>query len=690
MTVAKLGEVFLSAHGPIDWTLQGGVHPNRILIELTVEEAKRVRPGVPTVLTLGSETFHDVYPLSIRPTDSPHTAFVEVMDLRWVWPNKHIEKDFNVTRRTGNVTLLGSREEIAQAKPEQRYMPHSLRNEAVPWTAQAVLDWLLKQLPIPNGIYVVPSQADFPTVEIQDLFLNEPAHHALQRVLQHIPGAQVRVNPTGSVEIYFEHDQSEQDELNGLLVEVGEDYPRLVDLRHRSPVAYNVYFQCEQELRLDYAAGDNDEEEGATFARLTPQHAENLQLENVIPFQDPSGVIPASAIRKARTVGRGTWVSITEFLAYLSTQERPPAAPVLTQQLLRKHFLSNFSRLAQLYVIPTGDPDTLWAQRLHALAQHWRQTFRLVPAWRDRLLALYPHRVAVWDRETAQRAISLVHCNYLVRPSWRGFTVRRSQRRDQGWSVEAYAEGLNDADVAPFALSLIDPELMIFHIAPQVDAWHEADSVAPGTSTQIPSLSPSDLKEQQAAYRALWEWVELSISWKLSTVLTGVRATPNDLGRLYRVRIEASGLAKRFPAARHKAAAQGPELDIRVLPGLMTAKFRWEDSEGDRIRASFNPREAAFVDLSSLLLNRDQVEDVAQAMASRIYELHLTRVEGTFRTKMRDIRPTGSLTSVTHRLDTNGAMSSICTASLPVTPRDLWPFLGDSTRKAINQILYQQ
>jgi hypothetical protein len=387
-------------------------------------------------------------------------------------------------------------------------------------------------------------------------------------------------------------------------------------------------------------------------------------------------------------VGRGSWVTVDEMIAYLATQEKPASAPTLTQSLLRKHYLSNFSRLLQLFVIPTGDPDSLWAARIGLLQQHWRKTFRLVPQWRDRLLALFPHRVAVWDRETQQRAISLVHCNYITRPSWRGLTVKKSQRHDQGWTVRAYAESLDAAKAAPFTLRMIDPDLMIFHIEPQLDSWGESEAVAPGSTSQIPSLCPAEANQAAEAYRALWEWVPLDISWKLSTVLTGVRATPNSHRRLHRVRIEASQVAKKFPGAKHTFKARGPEMDIRVLPGLMTAKFMWKDEETDRIKGAFIKDTDVPVD--SLLLNKDHVDDVAQAMAARVSEMFLTRVEGDFRTRMKDLRPTGSLTAVTQRLEPDGRLSSICSATLPITPRDLFPVLDPSTRKYLLHVLYQQ
>jgi hypothetical protein len=667
---AKLGPVTLSAQEAVEWPLAGGIEPVRATLKLTRERAERVPLGQALDYALPHQTYRRVYALAVHPADTPHARTVELADRRWLWPSIHVLRDFNLRRETGEVTLLGRRVENAQPKAEVRYMRHSLRNETTPWKAREVLVEVLTALV--GGEFSVPSEV--PEVEIEDLSIDGPGDEALAQVLAFIPGANVRIDPDGRVAVFFSFDQSERQALSGLAVHVGGDYPVLVDLDHVRPSAYRVLFSTETELRFDYTT--------------STRQRDALILENVLPVPDVEATIGS------RTVGRGTWVTVDEYLDFLATQATPNGTAALTQADLRRDFLSGLQRVALNYTI-VGGIDPLWQQRLSALRQHWRQTFRITPEWRDRLLRVEPFRAAVFDRESGMRAASEVFCSYLVRPSWRGIGVKHPQRKDttHGWNVAglpSYGTPLADAYPAPFRLVLVDPQAMVLHCEPVVDPWHEADAIAPGTADadKMPVNRPGEVNRTKELNKALWEWVELAETWSLALVLTGSRATPNGSDRLHAETVEAGELNKFFKPA--PKASNGPVMELRISPGFMAAKYGWSDDNGEAIRGALL---AGGPLPPSALLNGTHVRNVAVAMAACVHELMLNRVEGNFAVDARaaaGLKPTGSIGQVTHSLAPDGKLQAWVSASLPERARNLMTFLPAGTRKAILRTLYQQ
>ena len=87
------------------------------------------------------------------------------------------------------------------------------------------------------------------------------------------------------------------------------------------------------------------------------------------------------------------------------------------------------------------------------------------------------------------------------------------------------------------------------------------------------------------------------------------------------------------------------------------------------------------------LLNPREIAAYARAAAARIYSSMLNRPEGHANFPAQAAVPEGSISTVEHRVSTNGAATTSIHISPQLAPRDLAEFLPPSIRRTITGAL---
>jgi hypothetical protein len=310
----------------------------------------------------------------------------------------------------------------------------------------------------------------------------------------------------------------------------------------------------------------------------------------------------------------------------------------------------------------------------------------------SRLASIRPVRTAVISPNLGARASSPVYSDYMMRPSHKGFSVTSGASAPAGVAVRGYADVISSsAAPAPVHIRPVNPEAGIFELVPkQTDAKGFYEGVflgypdtssnnlgnpAAGMPTQ--SLGAAGLGAgpvTKLAFALGWDWVDLEADWKFSTVMSVVPNSPNDNRRLYKVEVTANELGE--------PDALGPPVEVRVYPGVTSARFAWLDSEADtivpRIRGETEGWPSQFV-------NRRAVEEVAKASALRVYEVFRDRPWGSMMVDAEaagPLEPVGMIDRVSSIMD-GGATRTRIDFGLVRQPADIWRYLDGTTRRAL-------
>jgi hypothetical protein len=607
--------------------------------------------------------------ISVMSGSTPMTRSVLVADKRWLWRRKHIARSYNVRRRTGqtaniNPKKAGQKSEIPLIKPVITYTEWSLNN-GKPWTPQEVLEDILDTL-VPKG-YRIGTLAH--QLDIEGLELYDSGTYALNRVLRYMPGAKLWVDINGLVRVTSAIDGSELGAFNGAgPAIVGTGYPVIMDNRFSRPSKINVLFTRVFELRFDYDE-DDDEKQPVTEPK-NPR--EGPRLENVVPLPDLSLEVAG------RDLTRGTYVEMNEFLkAIKGTQSE--GLKDITQAVLRRHACTSFGWLARLYGKDIGAPDLVWRQRIGAIRKAWRIMFRIRRQWKDRIRSVRAIRAAVIDIETGTRAPSEAYMPYIMRPTYRTLAkTAQGEKTDAVFQVDGYADRLEDGEVAPASIRVVDEDNGVLTCKLFTDAWGESDFLLPGSTSTVTSQSGGNA-------RALFHQITLDSGFKMAVVLSCIQAAPNDETRLHKETVTPEQAATVL--GRPVGICEGPEWTIQIKASLDVARFRWDEDLKESIHRSFFDGETGQA-LDDLMVNRKYIRDLAYASAARIYERMLDRVEGSKGTGLNPaIEPLGSISAVSHTVAEDGSAFSFLSAPPEIRGPELFAFLPQSTRRALERMV---
>jgi hypothetical protein len=426
------------------------------------------------------------------------------------------------------------------------YAGHSLTGGNIT-TPEQMLQDVLKQCVGESFIIDSP----LPKVDLEDVVISHPGDTALAIALDKLPGLQVEVDLENRLRVYNDVYGAT---IPQKLYATGA-YPAAGDRSNERPFQVVVHFVQEAELRVN----GYDGQAAATQVRTEDDNPLLAQtLVNVMRLPDPSASLPAGYWGPERIVDHGTWVPIDAYLAYLATQDRPALANnsnafPLTQAIIRRNWLTGFNRL-RLFYSYGPNPDPVWDARFDAIYDAWRQTWQLSRQWQGRLLGLSHRRVGVVDSTTGTRAPSMVWCDHLKKPTWKGLARHRTQRSDQGWVNRSYSESgykitpigpsatstVVSVPGSPFELLIEDHEAFILRLQPRRDPFGEVERVAPGTINLelfIPKTLGGAYNRSGTPAHLFWEYAQLEERWEFGAIVTALRGAPNGTERYYQVSV---------------------------------------------------------------------------------------------------------------------------------------------------------
>jgi hypothetical protein len=636
---------------------------------LTAERAHDLPLGVP--LTLETDNVakplkvEHVYALDVGAASRPQQRVVRVADRRWLWARRWVSSSFNVRRIAGESSLqteAGQPIELAQLDPVIRYAKWSLDppdDGAIVWTARRVLEFVFQQLEQPYRFADEP-----PETPIQDLEIEDWGHNAVERVLGYLPGADLFIDYDGTA-VVFDALKAVQEAPEGLArkhVGLGGDMV-MTSRKALRPSAVAVLFTPEVECRFDSQA------EGGTRVRDTPT------LVNVAPSPDLTVTLSTG-----QTVARGTYVA-------LSTLFDTWGSFGLLSEALSFSKLADYGAAAsvieQLYSRSPGGQtyDPVSGGRARAAVNSWRRLWQIDESFVQRIASIRASRVAVLNPVTGTRARSEAYCDFLRRPNKKNPQAKGFiESSDYGWYDRGYSTLLADCVAAPATVSVVSETAGVIRIEPQLDPWGISDAILLGypENTQVPGNSgDADANRTGVDAFAQWARVKLTDDFQVATVLTVVPASPNTLGRLHRVVVSAGEAG---------TDGDGPIAYVRVMPGIMTARFAWSDEQAEAIKGSIlrgDPRP------SELLVNAKDVQNVALAYAKEFYaglsDTPDTR-SGPVSVDMNpDLKPFGSVGHVRHGL-TSGKTTTRVMATGIRRPADPWRFMDGNTRRVVMRL----
>jgi len=189
---------------------------------------------------------------------------------------------------------------------------------------------------------------------------------------------------------------------------------------------------------------------------------------------------------------------------------------------------------------------------------------------------------------------------------------------------------------------------------------------------------------------------KLTRAHKSAIIITAIPASSNKTANyFYRIGIRPSDVKDVLPEAAHAGLlnARGPIMEIRVGPGIETARIAWHDDAATRIENIFGigVSEGQEIDIAGLVHDRvlndgiqaASLQEIAKAIAARLYASLVDRVQGEMSGDMRaDIKPQGWLSSVEIVINPSGTAFSKLQLPERIPPIDIWSFL-DSSQRAI-------
>lgn len=677
MWSATLGGFPIPAIAPVVWSLGFGSGAPTFTVELATGDADRLflstpppgphetgssRPGYKaasvgeTVLAVKGQdelsgkdyifTVSRVVIIGRRSGSVPWTTTILLSDIRWYWKFRHIGlKRYNVPRMSGTRRLnAAGRVEIQPIVSDLTYAPYSLKDESTPWTAREIVDDVFELLGVApryefTGSYVGDDRLP------QNIVIDEDAPSAVARALGTLIGREMYVDLDGTVVI--------TDRVPGAgkaIVEAlgpGLENGGTMAWRDRSadrPADVMVGFTPEYEVFFPFV------DSGGT---VTTAHAteDDRFIENVAQVTDAELTI------EGKTIAAGSYVNLDQLFAAWGSPGG--SVPSLSRAMARRMFLR--PHLRDRYIFSNGglgvEPSRVWSGRIMSTLQNFRQTFRINRRWMDRALVVRPIRAAIIDPETGTRAPSTVFADYAAKPSLR----RLSKQKDTGTTQATWNVAYSSSVPAPARVSMISPDEGILRFDFAVDPYDESTQIFPCRLDGQVSLTPS-------ALFILIEQAELASTHQASVIVSMVPANQTIWKK-----IEQSDVAPLVPKGN------GPTLEARVGPGLVTARHAWDNAKATAIERAFGIRKENLLgdemnDGATVgpPVNDDELTAYARAVAEGIYLSSADHYDGTLTVPLDDtIRPRGEVEIVSFQLTAEGKGLTIVVAGTPPPVLDI-------------------
>lgn len=692
---ATLGGVPVLATEPVAWAVVSGVQPymTRYSVHKSRWEDVKSQIGTETTLEItraGRDllTVEKVTPLYEVQQSDPHRRGIVVADRRWRWAYPVLVRDFNMVRKTGDRTLLGTDVlpvpvALQQSVDQFDYMAYSLDDEQRRWTGKrmvgSILDSLVGATDWELDDWPIQGDDEMGQMSIQNIVLRDSGSVALGRALANVPGADVYVDLAGKVHVF---DTTDVEGAKARLEELDPpkasgEIVRVIDKAAVRPREIHIYYVRELELRFDF------EEAGDASSSVAPGEENDMTCDNVVPLPDPT-----TTMADGRVLPQGTWVKFWEALAAWELARQNDA--VLSQpwnfDTIRKHWA--FDLEGQLGAKGADfSTNASISARVSMIRQHFRQTFQINRRWADRLRDLKAWRVGILDTNTATRGPALTWSQYCVKASSKAVgIIARKGLADDGareyTNVDQYPgiDGeLNSKECTQALVSVVDKDLGIVRV-----------NYSPGPFQLIEATYPSMMVDQSGENRvptrnlALQNELpicvggkigeagslELDPNFKIAFLLTGIPAAPNNKRQCHREEVSLADVSAVFTKEFGLSQGKGPVLEVFVPPNSVTARFGWRQTTEARQTAKdvvgFGVAAAADAGIEGPALpgyefvNGDrEVRPNAVSQAAAVLVDFADKVEGVHVQFIdSSVRPIGNVRNVDHVLDTTGEISS--------------------------------
>lgn len=707
------------------WALTTGTDPYVTSFNVLTEDADRLLDGPlrPVDLEIdagehGTATFKNLYVLQAAASPNPYHRRIVVADRRWFWRHAQVEGRFNIRRRIGTGRVGAPNiPELQPVVDTFAYAPWSTPDgsgrAAARWSARAILNRVLDtafqpERDLGNAAPTVSFRAwpGLDEIPIENLELAAAGPDAIRRVLGYIPEAEISLDSVGNVIIFNRASGGESGLTESILEAMNRGHIEKIDLRRVRPRQVHVYFRRECELRLD------------TLASGETSTQDDRVMTNVLPIPDFSLEVDGE------TLTQGTWITFEQ--AFTAWGAMPGIGVALSDEICRQAFIPGIGLWEALRLHGTKDPDAEWMGRVAAVEQHWRQTYRINRRWMDRIAEIRAERVALLDPTTGQRAPAQAFSNYCVISTNRTLYLARRDGITGGdmpyaMNVVGYPKGGligPETRAAPFQVSVLDSDQGVIRFDHIIDPLRMRDVVLPsmmetfGDGTGVassptnpgPSANIVDQNRVPIAFNALTSSMKapaLTASHKVATIITALQGSPNGKTQLTRIIINPEQVAGLVPpaVAEQLTRCDGPVHEVIISPSVETARVAWYDSTGVLTERAFGIGVDAqdadeYVDLSAITVNQGSdtsgasLTNIALAQAASVYAALGDRVQGNADAAFSpNLRPTGFLVAVEHKVASNGAVSTSVDLPEQVAPLDLAAYLDSGTYAIVKRMV---
>lgn len=655
------------------WELTTGVTASTAVAILDPKHATDLLKGAlrPVDLVVGPVTFKKVYVVEEAPGLHPAQGAVRIADRRWFWSRQFISRSYNMRKTIGvkRVKVAGSRPELDPLVDQISFHPWSLKNQISRFTAKDVLNDVLRGdfSKKGEGVLFIESESGGATaplviesvggkrpLPIQDLVIESQGHEAVQRVLDYIPGAAITVDPDGTVRVLQQASRKEREilekKLGGELDKRG--HVKFIGTNERiRPKKVHVYFTKIHELRIDFDEDDTGAgRRGGDDRRFS---------QNVMPLPDLE--LSIGGVKYSR----GTWVPIDQRL--FNAWGPLPKLGNLTQAKLLRWLAPRRDVWAIIAEAGRQDPDSDWGARISAIMQHFRRTFRINPRWRSRMKQWYPFLVGTVDVVTGERAPAKVFMDYTVISTARTTLSSSGSdplRYDLPYKPYTKAKGAIGAMTAsPAKFRVVDQDQGIFSIDMQMDQFRLHEMLIPGTIENSPTAGVK--KNELIAWNMVLSGVKaptLKDGHQMSVLFSAQSGSPNRRDRLHKVTVGLKDVRHLLTEGSMGGAsvANGPDMHVRVGPGLEQARVVWTDGKSRDIETSFGVTEGSF-NIDDLIVNLSTTDvgaslnELALGVAARIYAGYEDRFEGRATFNATEQRIEGYIESMGYSITQRGA-----------------------------------
>lgn len=729
-TEAKINGVPAIAQG-VGWRATTGVSPHQAEFSVPLDAvggllaAKRGE----TVLEMHGQTWKALSIIEPGYASDPNVGRIRVVDRRYWWSYKHHYQWINWRARVSTKRRGEWQEELQPAAVDAfKYRAFSSVNGAgKAWDPLLALKYVVTAI---NGkAPIIEDAKELKKLPLENLDLDMEGHEAIARCLRALPGAELTIDLEGEVRIFSWLSGAEVEVVGEGLIKIhGEAGPEIVGAGHVEkidranvrPKYIDVLFTPEIEVRFDFVGddpADTEKDAGETVEKRgipkTPR-----RVRNVLPLPD------FKLTYKGKDYYQGTFFTVDDSIN--AWTDPPGILSKLSHKILRRAFIPERGLWAALGLAGTLDAKgstANWSARVAALQAHYRQTFQIPKDWLERTFAMRPYLVGTIDVTTGQRAPAMAFSDHAIKPSEKGLyldaATRKADKLAYAWNVTGYPgenveivtdtiaakTGAEQTQPAPATIQILDEDQGVFRVAYQVDPWGRGQMVFPSKLENTPTRDwrKSTMKKKAVFFNSITKGGKvcaLAETHRLAAIMTLVPATS-----LYRIRVKPEDVAGLLPKAVADGLGEstGPPKEIRVGPGIETARIPWSQKAAPAIEKAFGQGLAPGADVPGLTkaLRPFCVNDspgekgakgergaslnqIALAHAASFYATVHDRVEGSMSAPMNaDYIPTGAIDSVSHQVDGDGAPTSSISLRPTIEPIDVAAYFDASTFRIV-------